>query len=799
MKRIILLLCIFFQAADSFSQVALLKGKVTDSSTKEPIPGASIFDATDNMVATVSDEEGNYSLAIAAGNHKITCSFLGMKSETTEIDFREAETVVYNFRLLSNARTLNVVVVSAGKFEQKIEDITVSMEVIKSSLIENKNSADITSALEQIPGVTILDGEPQIRSGSGYSFGVGSHVAVLVDGLPAMLGDQGRPEWSFIPTENVEQVEVIKGAASVLFGSSALSGVINVRTTFPKEKPETKIKLNYGQYDIPRGKDQKWWSGAAPMYGYSFLHSEQLLQKKNLDFVIGAQSLYDHNYIGPPVKVSGFFPTSFQDTSISESEAATLLTRFNFGIRYRSQKIKGLAVGINGNMMQSHDALSLIWLNDSSGLFRAYPKTMTISDTRIFYLDPFIEYFSKEGLKHSLKTRILYNDADNNNDQSNQSTVYYGEYQIYKVLSSIEGLHFTGGIVMNAIRSRAELYAKSGHPDNSLNNYAAYTQFDKKFLNVLNMSVGFRGEYYEINKNENVLKPIFRGGLALALSKATFFRMSYGQGYRYPTITEKFIYTGTGGLYIYPNPDLKPETSQNTEAGIKQGFKLWNFLGFIDLSAFWQEYENTVEFNYGIWEDGKPGFKFLNTGSSRVRGLDFSVAGSGKIFHVLELTVMGGYTYALPQTTNPDLIYATDARPLPQGATELSYVSTSVDTTGYILKYRFEHTAKADIEITWRGITIGGDFRYYSFMRNIDQTFYDLEENPLPYLPKGIKSYRGQNNHGTWLYDARIRVALNKIFSASVIVNNADNKTYSLRPLKIESPRTVSVMLLAKF
>ena len=799
MKRSTLFICVLFLSLESFSQAALLKGKVRDSATKELIPGASVFDANDNKIVAVTDDQGNYSLSIGAGRHQITCSFIGLKSETTEIDFREGETVVYNFNLLPEARTLNVVVVSAGKFEQKIEDITVSMEVIKSSLIDYKNSSDITGALEQIPGVTILDGEPQIRSGSGYSFGVGSHVAVLVDGLPALIGDQGRPEWSFIPTENVEQVEVIKGASSVLFGSSALSGVINVRTTFPKEKPETKIKLYYGQYDIPRGENQKWWSGAAPMYGYSFLHSEQLLQNKNLDFVIGAQSLYDHNYIGPPVKVSGFFPASFQDTSISESEAASLLTRFNFGIRYRSQKIKGLAVGINGNLMQSHDAFSLIWLNDSNGLYRAYPKTMTVSDTRIFYLDPFLEYFSKGGLKHSLKTRLLYNKADDNNEQSNQSTVSYAEYQIYKELSSIEGLHFTGGIAMNVIRSHAELYAKSGHPDNSLNNYAAYSQFDKKFLGVLNVSVGFRGEYYEINKNENVLKPIFRGGLSLALSKATFFRMSYGQGYRYPTITEKFIYTGAGGLYVFPNPDLKPETSQNTEAGIKQGFKLWNILGYLDLSAFWQEYENTVEYNYGIWEVGKPGFKFVNTGSSRVRGLDFSLAASGKLFYGIELTVMGGYTYALPQTTDPDLIYALDARPLPQGATELSYSSTSVDTSNYILKYRFEHTGKIDAELTWKGITIGGDIRYYSFMRNIDKTFYDLEQNPLPYLPKGIKSYREEHNTGTWLYDARIRVALNKNFSASLIVDNADNKTYSLRPLKIESPRTIKVMLMAKF
>jgi outer membrane cobalamin receptor len=86
-----------------------------------------------------------------------------------------------------------------------------------------------------------MDEEPQISSGSGYSFGVGSRVAILIDDLPVMSGDIGKVEWSFIPMENIEQIEVIKGASSVLYGSSALSGAINVRTSYPKDKPLTKV------------------------------------------------------------------------------------------------------------------------------------------------------------------------------------------------------------------------------------------------------------------------------------------------------------------------------------------------------------------------------------------------------------------------------------------------------------------------------------------------------------------------------------------------------------------------------
>ena len=86
-----------------------------------------------------------------------------------------------NIALSPISEQLNTIVVSAGRFEQKIEEITVSMEVIKPSLIENKNTTDIQTAMDQIPGVNITDGQANIRGGSGWSFGAGTRVLVLVD------------------------------------------------------------------------------------------------------------------------------------------------------------------------------------------------------------------------------------------------------------------------------------------------------------------------------------------------------------------------------------------------------------------------------------------------------------------------------------------------------------------------------------------------------------------------------------------------------------------------------------------
>ena len=68
--------------------------------------------------------------------------------------------------------------------------------------------------MSKTPGVSILDGQVGIRGGSGYSYGVGSRVQMLLDGMPLLSGDLGEIWWSYLPMEHVSQVEVVKATAS---------------------------------------------------------------------------------------------------------------------------------------------------------------------------------------------------------------------------------------------------------------------------------------------------------------------------------------------------------------------------------------------------------------------------------------------------------------------------------------------------------------------------------------------------------------------------------------------------------
>lgn len=773
------------------AQKGILNGVVSSKKNGETIAGAGVFPLSDKTSGTASDMDGHYELELNAGEQIIVCAITGMKADTFKVTVRSGEIITRNIYLYSNSKNLDVVVVSASKYEQRLEDITVSMEVLKPTLIEDRNTVNITSVLEQTPGVNILDQEPQIRGGSGFSFGVGSRVATLIDGLPILTGDAGRTDWQFIPIENIEQVEIIKGASSVLFGSSALSGTINFRTAYPKERYHTYLRTYGGLYDTPANKEAKWWSGPANFSGLNFQHSQKI---NNFDLVIGGNGLYDHGYIGPPVYVASL---PFQDTSISSNDVASRWGRMNFNMRYRFKKVDGLAVGLNGNFMQSHSNFSLVWGNDSSGIYSAFPKTMTLTDSKQFYLDPFVSYLSKGGVSHHLRARTFYSDNDNGNNQSNKTNVYTVEYRVNKEFVNFGKLNVTAGAYYNQSFSSATLYSGSGKDKNTLENYAAFVQLEKKLIKRLTLSAGFREEYFEMNNGESVVKPILRAGLNYKLSEGTFLRASYGQGYRYPTIAEKYIRTSAGGITIFSNPDVEPETSWNAEAGVKQGFKIGSFMGFADLSFFQQQYQNTIEYIYAIWSPDSAGFKFVNTGNTRVKGLEFSLMGEGKPVRDISLMVIAGYTYLLPQSLDPDYVFATDNPSTDFTPTPLTYSNTSTDTTDNILKYRFQHLAKADAEITWKFISIGYSIRYYSFMKNIDKTFYDLDQ---PYLlPTGIKSYREKHNKGYVIHDLRAAVKLNKTFKASFLINNAANTEYSLRPLKIEAPRTYTVQLVADF
>lgn len=775
-----------------FGQQGKLVGVVSDTKG-EPLIGAAVIYRADVTIGALTDEIGAYEIELPAGEVRLICRASGMITDTLFVTIIDGKTISRDIVLkpfLDDVQDLDDVVIKVGKFDKPFEDQTVSMEVLRPGLIEDKNTRSIETALDQTPGLNILDGEPQIRGGSGFTFGVGSKVAVIVDDMPLLSGDAGRPEWGFVPVENIHQIEIIKGAASVLSGSAALSGSIHIRTAYPGLKPKTKINAYSGMYSKPDMEGATWWNNVPLISGVNMLHTRRVGQ---WDIVLGGNVNYDHGYIGPPI--NGDQVTYPDTTDYREIDLSSRRARLNFNLRRRSKKYKGLNYGVNGNVMLLKSNMAFAWLNDTSGIYRAYPGAIFLQDQFIFNVDPYLNFFTESSGKHSFRTRVLHSDNKMTPNQNNVTTTYYGDYMFKKRYKNLNNLDFIGGLTSQFVDSYSNIYVGSGSPYNHLLNISAYSEIEHKIRNTLNVSVGGRLEYFRLNDTITAMKPIFRAGTSIKLYQETYLRASYGQGYRFPTITERYIKTGVGNFGVFPNPELKPESSWNGEVGIKQGLKFGNIFGYLDIAGFWQEYENTIEYMFGIWDVANlssfAGFKFLNTGRSRVVGLDVSFSGMAKLSKNLNLTFMTGYNYIVPKTLNPDYVYATD-----DFGREFSYNSTSLDSSSQVLKYRFLHNVKADFEFKWKKkLALGISARYFSKIVNMDGVIRDFEETTANTggTVQQIHYMDFFNSHrfGNWIFDARFSYAFNEQHKLAIIGSNIFNRLYSLRPLKIEPPRSI--------
>jgi len=759
------------------AQQTFVNGYVADSASGEALIGVVVN--TSQGKGTVSDVNGNFTVEVTPGIVTLTLNYTGYRTITDQQEIVAGGQYNFRYTMAGTSKALGVVVVSSGRYEQKIEEVPVSMEVIRPALIENKNTTNINQVIDQTPGVNVTDDQANIRGGSGYSYGSGSRVLLVLDDMPMLSGDAQDVKWNYLPIENVSQIEVMKGASSALFGSSALNGVIHFRTAYPTSTPKTNITMFSGFYDNPPRASLKWWPNANPMFsGINFGHSRQI--GKNFDLVLGGHVFNDDGY------------------RYLETEDRI---RFNVNTRYRFKRVDGLSAGVNFNIMRTRGGLFILWHSDSLAYTPLDSSIQNYKNYR-YNIDPFIVYHGPKGHNHALRTRLFVTDNNNDTEQGSMAQFYYGEYQYQYHFEN--NLAVTAGLVGSYTHVVSDLYddSSTGVSIDSAaprigRNLSAYVQMDKKFFGKLFVTIGGRFEYYRLDtavteynlrvSNSDTVKlpfrPVMRIGVNYQIAEATYIRTSYGQGYRFPCIAEKYIRTSAGGLEIYPNNALQPEYGQSAEIGIKQGIKIGEWKGYADAAIFWMQYTDMMEFKFGQY--GNPmtdpnfglGFQSVNVGTTRVRGVDCSVMGEGKIGKC-GISLLAGYTYMDPRSLefNPahDTLYA---------------------TADYnVLKYRYRHIAKLDCEVSYKKFSFGLSARYNSFMESIDKIFVQLD-----IIVPGIGDYREIHNNGDLQFDTRMMYRINDVLRVSLITNNLFNRECSSRPADVLAPRNFALQIQMKF
>lgn len=751
--------------ASVFAQKGNIQGTIKDAATGEPLYSVTV---KTGQHGTISDFEGFYSLDLDPGAYDLEYSYVGYASQVLKVKVEEGKSQTIDLMLSEEVTILQTATVTSGKFEKPLGEVTVSLEVIKPQLLENTNTVSLDQVLEKVPGVNIIDGQANIRGGSGFSYGAGSRVLLLVDDIPMLQADAGFPNWNDLPVENIEQIEVVKGAASALYGSSALNGIINVRTSFAKSQPELKASIFHSVFDTPRNAEAKWWKSSPNATGGSLTYKRRF---GKLDWVSSGFAVREQSYL----------ERNFTD-----------YRRLTWGLRFRPTD--NLNIGFNSNFNGGETRNFFFWLNTGDGLLKGTRSAYSATQRLRFNIDPYITYFDPIGNRHKIMGR--YYNVNNNsiNNQSNSSQLYYGEYQFQRQFAGLQ-LVTSAGVVVSGTEVAAELYGDTTYRSF---NVAGYLQLDQKLFDRLNLSAGFRYEsnrldnpgytyfngLYEVTvppSQELEAKPVFRVGANLEVTKYTFLRASWGQGYRYPTIAEKYIFTTFGGVPISPNPALTSETGWSAEVAVKQGFRLGGFEGFLDVAAFWSEYDDMMEFTFvDIFPNG---FQSQNVGGTIIKGLEFTVAGRGKLFG-LPSTLLTGVTLIDPEFA------AFDTTPVKPGEAptegQQNAASSSVDYN--VLKYRNRTTFKFDWETSYKKWSAGVAIFAASHMENIDPIF------ELIVVP-GLRDYRLENDKGYVNTGLRLAYKIQEKAKVSLLVDNLFNAEFLVRPGMVEPPRSFTLRL----
>ena len=743
-----LIILIFTTSIDFISAQGIVKGKVFDIKTLEPLHG--VYVIYEKNKGTSTDENGNYSIESEFPVIDITFQFVGYKSVERSLRFNSDDPVELNIGLEMEIREIGQIVISAAKSEEKITELTVSMDVIKAGDFLKTHITDAQELINKTPGIEVLDGQASIRGGSGFSYGVGSRVLALIDGLPVLSPDAGNIKWQFLPLENISQIEIMKGASSVLYGSSALNGIINFRTSDATETPLTQFFAETGIYDRPGNRNWIWWETPRIFSSLSFSH----LQKSGrTDIGLGLNLLSDNGY---------------------RKYNAEKLGRLSFRIKHRHGTVRGLAYGVNINAGYTAKTDFVLWEDAEYGALKQDTSTVSYLHGSFFAFDPYIS-LNKEGpLKHDLRVRLQttsnrfpVRDGTNSNAYSS-----YAEYQLYYKISDF--INLTSGLSGNYTKVISNFYG-----DHQGVNIAGFSQMEARPLHRLKLVAGLRIEQNYLDGQNDKIVPIFRTGINWQAADHTFLRASFGQGYRYPSIAEKHAYTTLGSVKLFPNPFIEPESGWSSEAGIKQEMLFGHIKGMADFSVFLSRNSGLIEYIFSNYPDPVTGvfefgFQSTNVEQSRVYGYELELALIRETER-LSTTLTGGYTYIYP----------------------IEYNKMTNKDTDTFLKYRRKHSLKISVDNSYKKFDLGISFYLKSKILNIDDVFVDefTRESILP----GFYGYWIENNKGYLLFDSNLGYNLNKILNISLAVKNITNTEYMGRPGDIQPQRNFSLRLSGKF
>ncbi len=222
---------------------ATIEGHVIDARTKEALPWANVM-IEHTTIGTAADENGHYRITnVPAGQIHLVATMMGYKRGHKALSVGRGQTITVNYELESTILELGAVVVTGTSTPRLVEDMPVRTEVIPRKIIERKQAVNLAEALEFQTGIRVENNCSNCNFSQVRILGLdGKYSQILIDGDPVVSSLAGVYGLEHFPEEMVDQIEIVKGGGSSLYGSGAIAGVINMIT----RKPMTnQVRIKY--------------------------------------------------------------------------------------------------------------------------------------------------------------------------------------------------------------------------------------------------------------------------------------------------------------------------------------------------------------------------------------------------------------------------------------------------------------------------------------------------------------------------------------------------------------------------
>ncbi len=466
--------------------------------------------------------------------------------------------------VVSTPDTLETVVVTATRTPKLLKETPVVTRVITSADISRSGKPDIGALLEQqMPGVEFSVGmgqNPQINM-SGFG---GGGILFLLDGERLAGETLDNPDYSRLNLQNVERVEIVKGASSSLYGSNATGGVVNIISRMPKVGSHLRLNARYGSHTLQSyGATSTYRKGRVANSLEGRFDSKAEIKFPNKGDFSKAYATQSWN-----VK---------DRATITLSDDASITARVGYFWRQRKSTIV------------AYDRYSDI----SAGLSARW-KDFTAK----YSFDTYNKYDYELASKRQIR------------DYSNRQNSFHLQYS--HEFSSI-GTLTSGGDWMDDYLMTYE-FDDGSHSQTNLD---AYLQWDWHLADHIWVVPGLRYDWFSASKANKIspkLSMLWRPGKGNCS-----LRLNYAAGFRAPNLKELYMDFDMAGIFnIYGNPNLKSETSHNLSVSAEylKGSRSLTVVAFHNLV------DNRISY---LWSDALMGQEYINLKRVQISGIDISL------------------------------------------------------------------------------------------------------------------------------------------------------------------------------